>query len=173
METPLKKFKFSWCYPRSFITAIYVRRMRKDVRYCFDNKIMTSAVVEIRIAFLICYLQSLYEIELGHYFCPEFVGHVTNQNNLVDAGKLMQTNTNGYTMHEDGNNFPKLWMTTAENLSVEIRYQKLKVIIALSMAFSRIKFTIFFCTIFWVVSYSSFIVRFCFSSQNSFSFECL
>ena len=63
--------------------------MRKYVRYCFDKKIMTSAVVEIRIAFLICYLQSLYEIELGHYFCPEFVGHVTNQNNLVDAGKLM------------------------------------------------------------------------------------
>ena len=52
-------------------------------------KIMTSAGVEIRIAFLICYLQSLYEIEPGHYFCPEFVGHVTNQNILVDAGKLM------------------------------------------------------------------------------------
>ena len=30
-------------------------------------------------------------------------------------------------MHEDGNNFHKLWMTTARNLSVEIRYQKLKV----------------------------------------------
>ena len=30
-------------------------------------------------------------------------------------------------MHEDGNNFHKLWMTTAGNLSVEIRYQKLKV----------------------------------------------
>ena len=52
-------------------------------------KIMTSAGVEIRIAFLICYLQSLYEIELGHYFCLEFVGHVTNQNILVDGGKLM------------------------------------------------------------------------------------
>ena len=52
-------------------------------------KIMTSAGVEIRIAFLICYLQSLYEIELGHYFCPEFVGHLTNQNILVDAGKLV------------------------------------------------------------------------------------
>ena len=52
-------------------------------------KIMTSPGVEIRIAFLICYLQSLYEIELGHYFCPEFAGHVTNQNILVDAGKLM------------------------------------------------------------------------------------
>ena len=53
-------------------------------------KIMTSAPgVEIRIAFLICYLQSLYEIEPGHYFCPEFVGYVTNQNILVDAGKLM------------------------------------------------------------------------------------
>ena len=52
-------------------------------------KIMTRAPgVEIRIAFLICYLQSLYEIELGHYFCPEFAVHVTNQNILVDAGKL-------------------------------------------------------------------------------------
>ena len=53
-------------------------------------KIMTSTPgVEIRIAFLICYLQPLYEIELGHCFCSEFVGHVTNQNILVDAGKLM------------------------------------------------------------------------------------
>ena len=50
---------------------------------------MSEPGVEIRIAFLICYLQSLYEIEPGHYFCPEFVGHVTNQNILVDAGKLM------------------------------------------------------------------------------------
>ena len=50
---------------------------------------MSAPGVDIRIAFLICYLQSLYEIELGHYFCPEFVGHVTNQNILVDAGKLM------------------------------------------------------------------------------------
>ena len=32
----------------------------------------------------------------------------------------------------------------------------------------------FFCTISWVVSYSSLIVRFvCFSSQNSLPFECL
>ena len=53
-------------------------------------KIMTSAPgVEIRIAFLACYLQSLYEIELDHYFCLEFVGHVTSQNILVDAGKRM------------------------------------------------------------------------------------
>ena len=53
-------------------------------------KIITSAsCVEIRIAFLICYLQSWHEIELVHYFCPEFVGHVTNQKILVDAGKLM------------------------------------------------------------------------------------
>ena len=50
---------------------------------------MSEPGVEIRIAFLICYLQSLYEIELGHYFCPEFVGHVTNQNILVDAGNVM------------------------------------------------------------------------------------
>ena len=53
-------------------------------------KIMTSAPgVEIIIAFFICYLQSLYEIEMGHYFCPEFVGHVTNQTILIDAGRLM------------------------------------------------------------------------------------
>ena len=30
-------------------------------------------------------------------------------------------------MHEDGSSFHKLWMTTAGNLSVEIRYEKLKV----------------------------------------------
>ena len=49
-------------------------------------KIMMSAPgVEIRIGFLICYLQSLYEIKLDHYFCPEFVEHVTNRNILVDA----------------------------------------------------------------------------------------
>ena len=56
-------------------------------------KIMKSAGAEIRIAFLICYLQSLYGIELGHYFWPKFVGHVTNQKILVDAVKRMQTNT--------------------------------------------------------------------------------
>ena len=51
-------------------------------------KIKTSAPgVEIRIVFLICYLQSLYEIELGRYFCPEYVGHVVNQNILIDVGK--------------------------------------------------------------------------------------
>ena len=50
-------------------------------------KIMTSTPgVEIRIAFLIFAVS--YEIELDHYFCPEFVGHVTNQNILVDVGKL-------------------------------------------------------------------------------------
>ena len=56
---------------------------------------MTSAPgVEIRIALLICYLQS-YEIELGHYFCPEFVAHGTNQNILIGG-------------HEDENNFQTL-----------------------------------------------------------------
>ena len=53
---------------------------------------MTSAPgVKVRIAFLICYLQSLYEIELDHYFCSEFVRHVTNQNILVDAETPMAT----------------------------------------------------------------------------------
>ena len=53
-------------------------------------KIMTNvSVVEIEIAFLICSLQSLYKIELDHYFFHEFVGHVTNQNILVGAGNLM------------------------------------------------------------------------------------
>ena len=54
-----------------------------------DAVLTSTPGVKIRIAFLICYLQSLYEIEPGHYFCPEFVGYVTNQNILVDAGKLM------------------------------------------------------------------------------------
>ena len=42
------------------------------------------------------------------------------------------------------------------------------------MAFSRTKFTIyFFCIISWVISCSSFIVRFvCFSSQNFWWFGC-
>ena len=82
-------FKPIW---RSFKTVIYgtfLRRMRKTLEMVLI-KIMTSTPgFEIRIAFLICYLQSLYEIELGYYFCPEFAGHVTNQNILVDAGKLM------------------------------------------------------------------------------------
>ena len=71
---------------------------------------MTSAPgVEIRTPFLICYLQSLHEIELGHYFFPEFVEHVTNQNILVDAGKAyINKHSNGYSMHEDGHNFHKL-----------------------------------------------------------------
>ena len=71
---------------------------------------MSMPVVKIGIAFLICYLQLLYEIELGHRFCPEFVGHVTNQNNLVDAGGKTYVNkhSNGYAMHEDGNHFHKL-----------------------------------------------------------------
>ena len=30
----------------------------------------------------------LHKIELGHYFCPEFVGHVTSQNISVDAERL-------------------------------------------------------------------------------------
>ena len=51
--------------------------------------IMSAPGIEIIIVFLICYLQSLYEIELDHYFCPEFVGHVTNQNILGDTEKLM------------------------------------------------------------------------------------
>ena len=77
---------------RSFKTAIY----GTFAQACAKTsdivliKIMTSAPgVEIIIAFFICYLQSLYEIEMGHYFCPEFVGHVTNQTILIDAGRLM------------------------------------------------------------------------------------
>ena len=49
----------------------------------------STSGVEIRIVFLICYLQSLSEIELANYFCPEFVGDVTNQNILLDEGKFM------------------------------------------------------------------------------------
>ena len=58
--------------------------------------------VESRIAFLICYLQSLYEIELSYYFCPEFVGHVTNKKHFSRRRKAyVNKNSNGYTMHED------------------------------------------------------------------------
>ena len=67
-------------------------------------------------------------------------------------------------------------MATAGNLSVEIRYQKLKVNFNYCFKHGIFQNQVynFFCTISWVVSYNSFIVRFvCFSSQNSFSFECL
>ena len=77
---------------RSFKTVIYgtfARRMRKTSEMVLIKIMMSTPGVETRIAFSICYLQSLYEIELGHYFCLEFVGHVTNQNILVDVGKLM------------------------------------------------------------------------------------
>ena len=89
-------------------------------------KIMISVPgVEIWIAFLICYLQLLCEIEMGHYFCPEFAG--LTKTFWLTGENCVNKHSNGYTMHEDGNNFRKLWMTTAGNLSVEIRYQKLKV----------------------------------------------
>ena len=53
-------------------------------------KIMASTPgVEIRTVFLIFYLQSLYEIELGYYFCPEFVDHVTSENISIDTEKLI------------------------------------------------------------------------------------
>ena len=54
--------------------------------------------VEFRIAFL----QSLYEIELSYYFCPEFGGHVTNKKHFGRQGKAyVNKHSNGYTMHED------------------------------------------------------------------------
>ena len=140
-------------------------------------KIMTSAPgVEIRIAFLICYLQSLYEIELGHYFCPEFVGHVISPNILVDVGKLMYTNTVMAIRCMRMEIIFKLWVTTAGNLSVEIRYQKLKVNFNYCFRHGIFQNQVynFFCIISWVVSYSSFIVTFvCFSSQIFLPFECL
>ena len=67
-------------------------------------------------------------------------------------------------------------MTTAENLSVEIRYQKLKVNFNYCFSHGIFQNQVynFFCIISWVVSHNSFIVRFvCFSSQNFLSFECL
>ena len=67
-------------------------------------------------------------------------------------------------------------LTTAGNLSVEICYQKLKVNFSFCFKHSVFQNQVynFLCTISWVVSYSTFIVRFvCFSSQNSLSFECL
>ena len=72
--------------------------------------------------------------------------------------------------------FLKLWMTTAENVSVEIRYQKLKVNFNYCFRHGIFQNQVynFFSIISWVVSYCSFIVRFvCFSPQNFLSFECL
>ena len=138
---------------------------------------MTSApCVEIRIAFLICYLQSLHEIELGHYFCREFVGHVTSPNVLVDVGKLMYINTVMAIRCMRMEIIFKLWVTTVGNLSVEIRYQKLKV--NFSYCFRRGIFQNQVCNFFfiisWVVLCNSFMVRFvCVSSQNFLSFEFL
>ena len=65
-------------------------------------------------------------------------------------------------MHEDENNFHKLWMTTEGNLSVEIRYQKLKVnfICCFRHGILQNQGYNFFCIISWVVSCSSFTVRF-------------
>ena len=79
-------------------------------------------------------------------------------------------------MHEDGNNFHKLWMTTTGNMRVEVRYQKLKLNFNYCFRHAIFQNQVynFFCIISWVVSHSSFIVRFvCFSSQNFLSFECL
>ena len=67
-------------------------------------------------------------------------------------------------------------MTTARNVSVEIRYQKLKVNFNYCFRHGVFQNQVynFFCIISWVVSCSSFIVRFVgFSSQNFLSFECL
>ena len=67
-------------------------------------------------------------------------------------------------------------MTTAGNLSIEIRYQKLKVNFNYCFRHGIFQNQVynFFDIISWVVSYCSFIVRFvCFSSQNFLSFECL
>ena len=134
---------------------------------------MTSAPgVEIRIAFLICYLQSLYEIELGHYFCPEFVGHVISPNILVDVGKLMYTNTVMAIRCMRMEIIFKLWVTTAGNLSVEIRYQKLKVNFNYCFRHGIFQNQVynFFCIISWVVLHSS---LFFFSSRFFNSKICL
>ena len=67
---------------------------------------MSAPGVEIRIDILISFLQSLYEIELDHCFCPELVEHVTNQNTFGWRGKsYVNKHSDGYKMHEDGNNF--------------------------------------------------------------------
>ena len=67
-------------------------------------------------------------------------------------------------------------MTTAGNLSIEIRYQKLKVNFNYCFRHGIFQNQVynFFDIISWVVSYCSFIVRFvCFSSQNFLSLGCL
>ena len=55
-------------------------------------------------------------------------------------------------------------MTTAGSLSIEIRYQKLKVNFSYCFRQSIFQNQVynFFCVISWVTSYSSFIVRFVF-----------
>ena len=80
-------------WARSFLTAIcrtFMWRLTKTSDVVMI-KIMTlkSPGVEIRIPFLICYLQSLYENKLGHYFCPKCAGQVTNQNILVEVENVM------------------------------------------------------------------------------------
>ena len=79
---------------------------------------------------------------------------------------------NGYTMHENGNNFHKLLITTAGNRSVENCYQKLKVNFNYCFRHGIFQNQVynFFCIISWVVSHSSFIF---FSSRFFNSKICL
>ena len=69
-----------------------IEMKKKDIVYI---NMPSAPGTEIRIAFFICYLKSLYAIELGHYFCPEFVVWLTPENlckkNTVMAIRCMKT----------------------------------------------------------------------------------
>ena len=61
-------------------------------------------------------------------------------------------------MHENRNNFHRLWMTTAGNLSVEIRYQKLK--INFNYCFRHVIFQNQVYNFFWYYFLGRFVLQF-------------
>ena len=164
------------CFPksRSFKTAIYgtfVRRMRKNARYCFDKNHDERACCRNWNSLFHLLFDVVVRNWAGPLFLPWVCGTCNKPKHFGWRGKFyVNKHSNDYTMHEDGNNFHKLWMITAGNLSLEIRYQKLKVNSNWQFPESSLQF---FGIISWVVLYSSFIVRLvCFSSQNFLTFEC-
>ena len=158
------------------IYRTFVRRMRKNVRYCFDENHDERACCRNWKSHFHLLFAVVLRNWAGPLFLPWVCGTCNQPKHFGWRGKsYVNKHSNGYTMHKDGNNFRKLWMTTAGNLSVEIRYQKLKVNFNYCFRHGIFQNQVynFFCIISWVVLYSSFIVRFvCFSSQNFLSFEC-
>ena len=75
-------------------------------------------------------------------------------------------------MHEGENNFHKLWMTTAENLSVEIRYQNLNINFNYCFRHAIFQNQVYKFFVLFPGSFRTAVlsVRFvCFSSQSSLS----